>query len=53
MRIGQPFSLPPVEGKGAVRRESLQTNADQIMQAIATLMPPEYHGVYHNPGELA
>jgi 1-acyl-sn-glycerol-3-phosphate acyltransferase len=53
MRIGQPFSLPPVEGKGAVRRQALQANADQIMQAIATLVPPEYHGVYHNLGEQA
>jgi hypothetical protein len=35
-----------VEGKGAARREALQANADQIMQAIADLMPPEYRGVY-------
>jgi 1-acyl-sn-glycerol-3-phosphate acyltransferase len=53
MRIGQPFSLPPVQGKGAVRREALQANADQIMQAIATLVPPEYHGVYKDSGEPA
>lgn len=53
MRIGQPFNLPPVEGKGTVRREALQANADQIMQAIAALVPPEYHGVYHNSTELA
>jgi len=48
MRIGKPFSLPQVEGKGAVRREALQTNADKIMQAIAELMPPEYRGVYQS-----
>lgn len=53
MRIGQPFNLPPVEGKGTMRREALQANADQIMQAIAALVPPEYHGVYHNSTELA
>jgi 1-acyl-sn-glycerol-3-phosphate acyltransferase len=53
MRIGQPFNLPPVEGRGSVRREALQANADQIMQAIAALVPPEYHGVYHNSTELA
>jgi 1-acyl-sn-glycerol-3-phosphate acyltransferase len=53
MRIGQPFNLPPVEGKGTVRREALQAHADQIMQAIADLVPPEYHGVYHNSTELA
>ncbi|MFZ0532308.1 MAG: lysophospholipid acyltransferase family protein [Anaerolineales bacterium] len=46
MRIGKPFSLPMVEGKGAARREALQANADQIMQAIGDLMPPEYRGVY-------
>jgi 1-acyl-sn-glycerol-3-phosphate acyltransferase len=49
MRIGQPFHLPAVEGKGAPRRESLQANADQIMQAIAALVPSEYHGVYQSP----
>jgi 1-acyl-sn-glycerol-3-phosphate acyltransferase len=46
MRIGKPFNLPLVEGKGAARREALQANADQIMQAIADLVPPEYRGVY-------
>jgi 1-acyl-sn-glycerol-3-phosphate acyltransferase len=46
MRIGKPFNLPMVEGKGAARREALQANADQIMQAIGDLMPPEYRGVY-------
>ncbi len=46
MRIGQPFYLPVVDGKGAERREALQANADQIMQAIATLVPSDYQGVY-------
>jgi 1-acyl-sn-glycerol-3-phosphate acyltransferase len=50
MRIGQPFHLPNVEGKGADRREALQANADQIMLAIASLVPQEYHGVYQTPG---
>lgn len=48
MRIGQPFYLPVVEGKGGARREALQANADQIMQAIAALVPAEYHGVYQD-----
>ncbi|HSB65201.1 MAG TPA: lysophospholipid acyltransferase family protein [Anaerolineales bacterium] len=52
MRIGQPFHLPAVEGRGAERREALQANADQIMQAIAALVPSEYHGVYRDPGAL-
>ncbi len=46
MRIGKPLWLPAVQGKGAERRQALQANADQIMCAIAELMPAEYHGVY-------
>jgi len=53
MRIGVPFSLPQVEGKGAARREALQVNADKIMQAIAELIPPEYRGVYQASKESA
>lgn len=49
MRIGQLLYLPRVEGKGAERREALQANADQIMQAIAALIPEEYRGVYQAP----
>lgn len=48
MRIGKPINLPVIEGKGAARREALQSNADLIMQAIATLMPSEYRGVYQS-----
>ena len=50
MRIGLPFHLPAVIGKGADRRRALQANADQIMQAIAALMPPEYQGIYQGEG---
>ncbi len=53
MRIGKPLTLPQVEGKGATRREALQTNADKIMQAIAELMPPDYRGVYQTSRESA
>lgn len=51
MRIGNLLSLPPVEGTGAARRVALQANADQIMLAIAALMPPEYRGVYQTARE--
>jgi 1-acyl-sn-glycerol-3-phosphate acyltransferase len=51
MRIGKPLWLPSVPGKGAERREALQENADQIMQAIASLIPEEYRGVYQISGE--
>jgi 1-acyl-sn-glycerol-3-phosphate acyltransferase len=46
MRIGQLLILPPVEGKGAERRASRQSNADLLMTHIAALLPPEYRGVY-------
>ncbi len=49
MRIGRPFHLPPVEGRGADRRESRQRNADLVMHHIAILLPPEYRGVYADP----
>jgi 1-acyl-sn-glycerol-3-phosphate acyltransferase len=48
MRIGKPFYLPLVEGKGAARRDALQANADQIMGAIADLVPDNYRGVYQS-----
>jgi len=44
INIGQPFSLPPVEGK--LTREKLVEYTDLIMRRIAELLPPQYHGVY-------
>jgi 1-acyl-sn-glycerol-3-phosphate acyltransferase len=46
MHIGKPIHLPPVEGRGAGRREARQRNADLVMQKIAELLPEEYRGVY-------
>ena len=46
MRIGVPFQLPAVEGKGEQRRESRQHNADLVMAHIAGLLPEHYRGVY-------
>jgi 1-acyl-sn-glycerol-3-phosphate acyltransferase len=46
MRIGQPLSLPVLEGRGEQRRLSRQANTDLVMQAIAELLPPEYRGYY-------
>jgi 1-acyl-sn-glycerol-3-phosphate acyltransferase len=46
LRIGKPFTLPPVEGRGEARRAARQRNADLVMQHIAGLLPPEYRGVY-------
>ena len=52
MRVGRPFHLPPLEGRGDVRRASRQRNADLVMRRIAELLPPEYHGVYAAEGDL-
>jgi 1-acyl-sn-glycerol-3-phosphate acyltransferase len=46
MRIGPPFMLPPITGKGEERRSARQRNVDLIMRKIAAVLPTEYHGVY-------
>jgi 1-acyl-sn-glycerol-3-phosphate acyltransferase len=46
LRVGKPFTLPPVEGRGEARRLSRQHNADLVMQRIAGLLPIEYRGFY-------
>jgi 1-acyl-sn-glycerol-3-phosphate acyltransferase len=48
MHIGAPLLIPPVEAKGAERKDARQRNADLIMQHIAALLPEEYRGVYGN-----
>ena len=49
MRIGKPFHLPPLEGRGGERREARQRNADLVMMQIVELLPEEYRGVYAEP----
>jgi 1-acyl-sn-glycerol-3-phosphate acyltransferase len=44
VNIGQPFSLPPVEGR--LTREKLAGYTDIIMRRIAQLLPARYQGVY-------
>jgi 1-acyl-sn-glycerol-3-phosphate acyltransferase len=46
VRVGKPFTLPPIEGRGAARRLARQYNADLVMRRIAGLLPPQYRGVY-------
>jgi 1-acyl-sn-glycerol-3-phosphate acyltransferase len=41
-RIGRPFYLP--EGRASM--EQLEQYTDQIMLKIATMLPPQYRGVY-------
>jgi 1-acyl-sn-glycerol-3-phosphate acyltransferase len=42
--IGQPFTLPAIDGK--LTSQLLQHLTDMIMQRIADLLPPEYRGYY-------
>jgi 1-acyl-sn-glycerol-3-phosphate acyltransferase len=44
VRIGKPFSLPPLERHNV--KEQLQRDTDLIMCHIAALLPPRYRGVY-------
>ncbi len=46
MHIGEPFTLPPIKGKGQERREARQRAADEVMLRIAAMLPEEYHGAY-------
>jgi 1-acyl-sn-glycerol-3-phosphate acyltransferase len=48
MHIGAPILIPPVEGRGAERKDARQRNTDLIMRGIAALLPEEYRGVYGN-----
>ena len=44
VKIGEPFSLPVVEGN--IPRDQLQAFADMLMERVAQLLPPEYRGLY-------
>jgi 1-acyl-sn-glycerol-3-phosphate acyltransferase len=44
LRIGPPFTLPPLERHDRV--EQLKTYTDEMMCRIAVLLPPEMRGVY-------
>jgi 1-acyl-sn-glycerol-3-phosphate acyltransferase len=44
VRVGAPFSLPPLDGRE--RDAALQAHTEEIMCRIAALLPPEYRGVY-------
>ncbi len=43
MKVGEPFRLPQ---NGRAKAADLEQYTDQIMIAIARLLPPQYHGVY-------
>ena len=42
--IGQPFTLPVVEGRPS--KEVMSSMLDMVMARIADLLPPEHRGVY-------
>ena len=44
IRIGKPFTLPPLDRKN--RNELLAQQTGEIMARIAVLLPPDYRGVY-------
>ena len=44
VRIGQPFTLPSLEGK--ISRDQLNHLTEMIMRRVADLLPPPYRGVY-------
>lgn len=44
VKIGEPFTLPVIEGK--LSRPLLQQVTDIIMDRIAQLLPPQYRGYY-------
>jgi len=46
MRIGKPFTLPPITVKGVEKHAARQRNADLVMSYLAGLLPEEYRGVY-------
>ncbi|MBM3924375.1 MAG: 1-acyl-sn-glycerol-3-phosphate acyltransferase [SAR202 cluster bacterium] len=47
VRIGQPFTLPIIEGK--LGKPILQQMTDLIMSRVAALLPPDYRGHYAFP----
>jgi len=46
MIVGEPFVVPPLEGRGKERRLNRQRNTDIIMARLAALLPEDYRGVY-------
>jgi 1-acyl-sn-glycerol-3-phosphate acyltransferase len=46
MIVGEPFKVPPIQGKGEARRLNRQKNTDYIMARLAAMLPEDYRGVY-------
>jgi len=54
MRVGRPFTLPPLRAWSGPRKRARRLNTDLMMYRLAALLPPEYRGVYAGepPAEL-
>ncbi len=50
IRVGKPFHFMV---NGRQRREELRAMTDEAMYRLAELLPPEYRGVYADPGQAA
>jgi 1-acyl-sn-glycerol-3-phosphate acyltransferase len=46
MFVGEPFRVPPIQGRGEERRIMRQQNTDYMMAKLAALLPESYRGVY-------
>lgn len=44
INIGEPFTLPPTDGR--LSKSQMQLLTTQLMSEIAALLPPEYQGAY-------
>jgi 1-acyl-sn-glycerol-3-phosphate acyltransferase len=51
VNIGQPFTLPSIEGRPS--HDVLRSMADMMMSRIAMLLPEKYRGVYALPKPVA
>jgi 1-acyl-sn-glycerol-3-phosphate acyltransferase len=51
VKIGHPFSLPPVEGK--ISRERMESATTMVMERVAALLPESYRGVYAIDGKTS
>jgi 1-acyl-sn-glycerol-3-phosphate acyltransferase len=49
--VGSPFRLPELQPGN--HKQQLEAHTEQMMRAIAELLPAQYHGVYGQPGDLA
>jgi 1-acyl-sn-glycerol-3-phosphate acyltransferase len=52
LRIGRPIGPFPRMADGVPRRAEIDARTDEIMRAIAALIPPAGHGVYSDDPEI-